>query len=151
MEVKADSRSLLALQPKPNPYKTAVGRGLYLLTMPNGSKLWRLKYYFERRERTLSIGAFPSITLAQAIKTRDEARAAIEAGTDPSAVRKAEKDKRAEQRAHAKAFRLVITLDHALTIETPRQILSLTPEQTAAVHVFLLAVDTEGTPHASDR
>jgi hypothetical protein len=79
MEVKADSRSLLALQPKPNPYKTAVGRGLYLLTMPNGSKLWRLKYYFERRERTLSIGAFPSITLAQAIKTRDEARAAIEA------------------------------------------------------------------------
>lgn len=149
MEATIDSKALSALQPKPKPYKTAIGHGLYLLTKPNGSKLWRLKYYFERREQTLSIGAFPAVSLAQAIKASDAARAALKSGTNPNAARKAERAERSQQRARAKVFRLVMSLDHALTIETPRQILRLTPEQTAAVRAFLLATP-EGTSHAAD-
>ncbi|RRV83859.1 Arm DNA-binding domain-containing protein [Stutzerimonas stutzeri] len=149
MDATIDDKALNALRPKAKPYKTGVGGGLYLEVMPNGSKLWRLKYYFERTERKLSLGAFPAVTLAQAIKARDQARTTIKAGTDPIAIRKAERTERTQQRARAKAFRLVMSLDNALTIETPRQILSLTPEQTAAVRAFLLATP-EGTSHAAD-
>lgn len=150
MEAKPDSESLAALKPRDKPYKVGAGHGLYLEVRPNGSKLWRLKYYFERQERRIALGAFPAITLAQATEACDQARAMIQTGTDPAAVRKARRDAQAIQRPRAKAFRLVMTLENSLTIETPRQILSLTPEQTAAVRAFLLAVEPEGTSHATD-
>ena len=150
MNMKPDSKALAALEPKDKPYKTGVGGGLYLEVTPNGSKLWRFKYYFERQERRLALGAFPAVTLDQATKARDEARTMIQAGTDPAAKRKAERASRAILRPKAKSFRLVMTLEKSLTIETPRQILSLTPEQTAAVRAFLLAVEPEGTSHATN-
>ncbi len=104
---------------------------------------------FAGKENKLSLGAFPSVTLEQACRARDDARALIKAGVDPSAKRKAERAERITQRARANAFRLVMALDGALTIETPRQMLRLTPEQTAAVRAFL-AVTPEGSNHAAD-
>ncbi|WP_432653576.1 Arm DNA-binding domain-containing protein [Pseudomonas aeruginosa] len=101
------------------------------------------------KENKLSLGAFPSVTLEQACRARDDARALIKAGVDPSAKRKAERAERITQRARANAFRLVMALDGALTIETPRQMLRLTPEQTAAVRAFLAATP-EGSNHAAD-
>lgn len=150
MNMKPDSKTLAALKPKDKPYKTGVGGGLYLEVMPNGSKLWRLKYRVMGKEKKLALGAFPVVTLAQATKARDEARTMIQAGTDPAAIRKAERATRAALRPKAKSFRLVMTLEKSLTIETPRQILSLTPEQTAAVRAFLLAVEPEGASHATN-
>ncbi|SER29620.1 hypothetical protein SAMN04244573_03317 [Azotobacter beijerinckii] len=90
------------------------------------------------------------MSLEQAIQARDEARTMVTAGNDPSEVRKTERAARQAQRARAKAFRLVLTLDNALTIETPNQILRLTPEQTAAVRAFLLAADPESNGYAPD-
>lgn len=150
MSTTPDSAALVALRPKDRPYKVGVGAGLYLEIKPNGSKLWRLKYRFAGKENKLSLGAFPSVSLEQASQARDEARAMLKAGTDPSAARKAERAERQTQRARAKAFRLVLTLDNALTIETPNQLLRLTPEQTAAVRAFLLAADPESNGHAPD-
>jgi hypothetical protein len=43
-----------------------------------------------------------------------------------------------------------MTLENSLTIETPHQILTLKPKQTAAVRAFLHAIETEGTRHAAD-
>ncbi|MDH2243429.1 Arm DNA-binding domain-containing protein [Pseudomonas sp. GD03855] len=151
MDANLDSKALAALGPKDKPYKVGAGSGLFLEVTPNGSKLWRLKYRFGGKENKISLGAFPSVSLEQARKARDEARATIQAGIDPSALRKAERAERSKNRAHAKAFRLVMSLDHALTIETPKQILSLTPSQTAAVRAILLAVESEGSGHAANR
>jgi hypothetical protein len=142
--------ALAALQPKAKPYKTTIGLGLYLLTNPAGSKLWRFRYRLDGVAKSLSMGAFPDVTLTQAIKARDEARAQLKAGADPSAARKAERDERTTHRSRAKAFRLVMTLGNSLTIETPNQILSLTSEQTAAVRAFLLAVQPESVIHAAN-
>ena len=47
-------------------YKLADGEGLYVLVRPNGSKLWRLKYRFEGKEKLLSSGAYPQVNLADA-------------------------------------------------------------------------------------
>lgn len=78
-------------------------RGLHLLIEPRGSKLWRLKYYFEGREKLLSLGSYPDVSLADARKQRDDARKKVAAGIDPVAARKAEK------LAHANTFRAVAT------------------------------------------
>jgi hypothetical protein len=150
MDANLDSKALEALKPKAKPYKVGAGSGLFLEVTPKGSRLWRLKYRFGGKEKKISMGAFPAVSLEQARKERDEARAKLQAGIDPSAVRKAERAESTKQRARAKAFRLVMSLEHALTIETPNQILSLTPEQTAAVRAFLLAVVSEGTGNAAN-
>jgi Arm DNA-binding domain len=41
-------------------YKLADGGGLFLLVTANGSKLWRMKYRFDGREKLLSFGAYPT-------------------------------------------------------------------------------------------
>lgn len=58
--------------------------GLFLYITPAGGKLWRLKYRVDGKEKLLSIGAYPEISLSDARKRRDEARALVAAGKDPS-------------------------------------------------------------------
>jgi integrase len=67
------------------------GGGLYLLVLPSGAKLWRLKYRFQGREKLISLGAYPAVGLAAARQKRDDERKRLAAGGDPSALRKAEK------------------------------------------------------------
>ncbi|EPQ1334021.1 tyrosine-type recombinase/integrase [Serratia marcescens] len=78
-------------KPQDKPYKLADGGGLYLLVNTNGSRYWRLKYRVMGREKLLSIGVYPDISLALARQKRDEARKVLAEGNDPSAVKKAEK------------------------------------------------------------
>ncbi|HXI68680.1 MAG TPA: integrase arm-type DNA-binding domain-containing protein [Steroidobacteraceae bacterium] len=61
--------------------------GLYLLVNPSGSKLWRFKYQFERKEKRISLGSYPEVSLAKARLARNEARAKVAAGVNPSAER----------------------------------------------------------------
>ncbi|WP_436898445.1 tyrosine-type recombinase/integrase [Acinetobacter gyllenbergii] len=62
-------------------------KGLYLEVTPAGGKFWRLKYRFNGRESTLTIGSYPEITLAQARRSRDEARIQLYQNIDPNAVK----------------------------------------------------------------
>ncbi len=66
-------------------YKLADGDGLYLLGRPNGSKLWRFKYRFDGKEKLLSLGRYPELSLAEARLRRAEAKVALGKGTDPGA------------------------------------------------------------------
>ncbi|MBX7497014.1 Arm DNA-binding domain-containing protein [Qipengyuania sp. 6B39] len=58
---------------------------------PNGSKLWLLQYRVDGKEKRLGLGSYPAISLADARKARDEARATIQAGGDPLHDRKMSK------------------------------------------------------------
>lgn len=62
-------------------------KGLYLEVTPAGGRFWRLKYRFNGRESTLTIGSYPEISLAQARRTRDEARIQLYKNIDPNAVK----------------------------------------------------------------
>lgn len=62
-------------------------KGLYLEVTPAGGRFWRLKYRFNGRESTLTIGSYPEISLAQARRTRDEARIQLYSNIDPNAVK----------------------------------------------------------------
>jgi len=68
-------------------YKLSDGEGLHLLVRPNGSKLWRLKYRFDGREKLLSFGRYLEVSLAQARPRRAEAKVALIEGRDPVARR----------------------------------------------------------------
>lgn len=82
-----------ALKPQDKPYKEYDEKGLYLLINPNGSKLWRFKYRVKetKKEKGLTFGAYPDVSLAAARERRDEARKKVAMGGDPSAERKAVK------------------------------------------------------------
>lgn len=79
------------VKPGGKPVKLADGGGLHLLVTPSGGKLWRLKYRINGREKQLAIGAYPAITLGEARRRRDEARALIANGKDPSQEKRREK------------------------------------------------------------
>jgi integrase len=85
------------------PYKLSDGGGLHLLVQPNGSKLWRLKYRFEGKEKLLSFGKYPDITLAVAREKRWQAKARLAEGIDPGETRAQEGKATAEAQKKAKA------------------------------------------------
>src|SRR3546814_3160766 len=76
-------------------YKLSDGGGLHLLVQPSGSKLWRLKYRFDGKEKLLSIGKYPLITLAIAREKRNEAKLLLDQGKDPAEDKKQQKRQRA--------------------------------------------------------
>jgi integrase len=64
-------------------HKLSDGKGMYLAVMPNGTKLWRLKYRHEGKEKIYSIGEYSEVSLADARKERDAARDWLRQGRDP--------------------------------------------------------------------
>ncbi len=78
-------------KPNDKDYKVTDDRGLYLLVKTNGSKLWRYKYRFSGKERTLAMGAYPEISLKEARSKRDEARRLLDDGKDPSLEKQIQK------------------------------------------------------------
>jgi len=78
-------------KPKGKPYKLADGAGLVLLINPNGSRWWRFRYRYDGKEKMLSLGVYPDVSLKEAREKRDEARKLIAQGIDPSAQKKATK------------------------------------------------------------
>jgi integrase len=78
-------------KPTAKPFKIFDGNGLYLLVNPNGSRWWKLKYRFAGVEKLHSLGVYPDVSLKLARQRREEARAKLVQGIDPSAVRKAAK------------------------------------------------------------
>ncbi|MFL6735163.1 MAG: tyrosine-type recombinase/integrase, partial [Sphingomicrobium sp.] len=68
--------------------KLTDGKGLYLLVTASGSKLWRLKYRINGKEKKLALGRYPEVGLKEARARRDAARQAAEAGTVPSTAKR---------------------------------------------------------------
>jgi integrase len=69
------------------PGKHFDGGGLFLHVMPNGSRYWRLKYRYAGKEKLLALGVFPEVSIAEARRRRDDARAALRDGDDPGRAR----------------------------------------------------------------
>jgi Arm DNA-binding domain len=72
-------------------YRLSDGGGLYLAVKTNGGKLWRWSYEFNGKEKLLSYGPYPAVTLSEARKLHEEAQALKRQGTDPAAAKQAKK------------------------------------------------------------
>lgn len=73
------------------PYALYDAEGLLLSVQTNGSKLWRFRYRHLGRQKTLHIGPWPEISLADARIRRDEARKQVASGLDPAQLKLAER------------------------------------------------------------
>jgi len=71
------------------PYKLFDSRGLFLHVMPHGGKWWRFKYRFFGKEKLLSLGVFPDVSLKEARNRRDAERKKLGDKIDPAVNRKA--------------------------------------------------------------
>lgn len=70
------------------PYKLYDTNGLFMYVTPNGGKWWRLKYYFDGKEKLLSLGTYPDISLSQARQKREDSKKLLAIDIDPSENRK---------------------------------------------------------------
>jgi integrase len=93
------------------PYKMSDRAGLYCLVSPAGSKLWRLKFRFDGKEKLLSLGEYPRISIADARRRRDAALAQLDEGIDPSAEK--QKRKRAIEGETSATFEAIAREWHA--------------------------------------
>src|ERR687893_324459 len=89
-------------KPADRPVKKSDGGGLFLLIAPTGGKLWRLAYRFEGKQKTLALGAYPAVSLADARKGRELAKEQLANGIDPAAAKKV--TQRAAKAAAANSF-----------------------------------------------
>ena len=89
-----NDRQIKNAKPKDKPYKLTDGNGLYLYITPAGGKLWRLKYRIDDKEKNLSIGKYPDISLAEARIAAENAKRDRAKGIDPSQAKQQAKQER---------------------------------------------------------
>ena len=77
------------------PRKLVDGGGLYLLLSARGSKYWRYDYRFAGKRKTLALGVFPEVSLAEARKSHFLARESLREGADPGETKKIQKKENA--------------------------------------------------------
>ena len=76
------------LKPKAKVYQVADSEGLSIEVALSGSKLWRFRFRFGGRERIMSFGKYPEVTLEAARRKKTEARLVVQDGIDPGLERK---------------------------------------------------------------
>ena len=75
--------SIKQAKPKIKQYKLTDGEGMYLRVHPNGSKYWQLQFWFEGKQKILSFGVWPDISLKEARDKRFVAKKIIKEGINP--------------------------------------------------------------------
>jgi integrase len=147
-------------KPGPKLRKLSDMGGLQLWVYPTGSRLWLFAYRFAGKQKTLSIGPYPRVTLAQARAERERAKDMLAAGQDPSYVKRMEKiereypsdgfeavakeylDKlRREGRSDATMTKIEWLIDFALPVLGPKRVSEIRPIEVLAV---LRAVERRG-------
>ena len=78
-------------KPGATSFKISDGGGLHMLVQPNGARLWRLAYRFAGKQKTLALGAYPTVSLAKAREGRDCAKKLLADGVDPSVKKRRER------------------------------------------------------------
>jgi hypothetical protein len=86
--------SIRNAKPTERLQKLSDGGGLYLAVLPTGGKSWRFKYRYAGKEKLLTFGTWPDVSLAAARRKREEARRLLADGIDPGAERQAERARR---------------------------------------------------------
>ncbi|CAH1655071.1 MULTISPECIES: integrase arm-type DNA-binding domain-containing protein [unclassified Chelatococcus] len=71
------------IKPSQHPQKISDSEGLHLFVAASGAKLWRMSYRYMGKQKLLSFGAYPAVSLADARRARDAAKQVLAAGEDP--------------------------------------------------------------------
>jgi len=92
------------------PLKLSDGGGLYILVKTSGKKFWHMAYRFDGKQKLLSFGQYPEVSLSDAREARQKARELLAKGIDPGQVKKeAKQAKKAEEQIACSTFQKVAT------------------------------------------
>lgn len=97
-------------KPKDRQYKLTDEKGMYLLVNKTG-RYFRLDYRFGGKRKTLALGVYPEVKLAEAREKRDNAKKMVANGVDPSQARKENKLNQVEKSGNT--FEIVAREWHA--------------------------------------
>ena len=86
--------------PLQSPRTRRKGGGMYLEVAPSGGKWWWLKYRFGGKEKRISLGTYPEVSLKEVREKREIARKQLAATMDPGENRKATRAARAADNAN---------------------------------------------------
>lgn len=81
-------KQIKTIQPEEKIRRYTDSRGLYLEVSPKGGKWWRLKYQFDGKEKRISLGVYPAISLKDARGAAYAAKELLRKGIDPSAAKR---------------------------------------------------------------
>jgi len=142
--------------------KKSDGNNLFLLVKKGGSKLWRLRFRHAGKYQEMALGKYPSISLSEARKLAEEARASLIHGINPMDERR--ERKRAKTASRDKLFETIAlkwweqqkdswSKDHAARIlrwllVDSKKITQLHIDAIDAGHIteLMLAIEKAGTP-----
>lgn len=82
-------KQIEAAKPKEKPYRLLDGNGLYLYVPVSGKKVWQLRYKIDGKEKILTVGKYPLMTLQEARDKAWTARKDISVGIVPVKAKKA--------------------------------------------------------------
>ncbi|MBR4605371.1 MAG: tyrosine-type recombinase/integrase [Lachnospiraceae bacterium] len=83
---------LRSIKPTGKVQKISDGGGLYVHVTEKGTMLWRMAYRYGGKQKTLSFGSYPEISLSSARLLREQARQQLAQGVDPGVVKKEKKE-----------------------------------------------------------
>ena len=124
--MKLTNPVIKAAKPQEKDFTLSDGNCLSLLIRPNGAKLWRFRYRFNGKPCSLSLGAYPDVTLQEARLERDRLKKLIKQGINPSVQR--QEDKFMAAKSLTNSFESVARDWFDVTVkffETPRSVFLL--------------------------
>lgn len=89
--IKLTDAKIKTLKPQEKVYRLLDADRLYIEVRPTGVKVWRLKYVLNGKESSMSLGEYPSVSLAEARQLKDEVKTQLAKGIDPVDARKKER------------------------------------------------------------
>ncbi|MFP0372185.1 tyrosine-type recombinase/integrase [Acinetobacter nosocomialis] len=78
----SDSK-IKTLKPTEKMYRILDAERLYIEVRPSGKKIWRFKYTLNGKEGTISFGEYPSVSLAEARKRKEDTKVLLAKGINP--------------------------------------------------------------------
>ena len=89
--MKLTNATVQSLRPKAKAYSISDGGGLFVEVMSSGLRVWRIRYRLNRKQEKATLGEYPSFSLAEARKWREDCRGLVARGISPAAERKKQK------------------------------------------------------------
>ena len=134
-------KQVTSAKPADKPRCLFDGYGLCLLITPTGGKLWRYKYKFGGKAKSISFGAYPEVTLSEARELQNQARCQLEEGLDPSAVRKEQQQREKSNSLSGDSMpHITIAMDGMTEIWKGRSVVRLSKEEARFVKDLLILV-----------